>query len=150
MRRLLPLLALLALLPVSLEAQEGQQVIVQPQPIEADAPTAKVALALAQLLLAGDRAKIDTHLKEHGAAAFVGGDGYATAIGAALDALKSGPRTIVGQDGFDSPRGPMVGVQLADAAGDSPTRAIVVRLEGTGAYKVANVRVVAISINGGD
>ena len=148
MQRVALALALLAAplaLPAVAAAQEAQQQVVNPEPLAADAPTAKVALGLAQLMLAGDRAKVDAYVKEH-AAASAGAAELAAMIGEAMEALKTGPRVVVGQDGFAAGGGVGVGVQLAESAGGEVTRGIIVRMEPAAPHRIVAVRVAGIRI----
>ena len=149
MRRIALALAVLfapLALPAVTGAQEARQQVVNPEPIAADAPTAKVALGLAHLMLAGDRAMVDAYLQEHAAASVAGSAELAAAITEAMDALKTGPRVVVGQDGFAGERAVGVGVQLAEQAGGEVTRGIIVRMDAAAPHRITAVRVAAIRI----
>jgi hypothetical protein len=144
-RRTLSLALLVAALTAPVAALHAQESI-RPEPIAADAPTAKQALALAKLLLAGDREKVDSYLKANGAESFTKSEGYAAAVSSILQDLKEGPRAVVGQDGFSSARGTGVGVQLAPDAGGQPTRAIVVWMDSAAPHRINGLRVASIQI----
>ena len=139
------LLAPLAL-PTTAAAQEERRQVVNPEPLAADAPTAKQALALLELLLAGDQAKAESFLKEHGAASLAGSADLAARVTEAIQTLKTGPRVVVGQDGFAAQGGVGVGVRLADTASGEPTRALVLRMESGAPHRILALRVTAIQI----
>ena len=133
-------------LPAVARAQDAVQQVVQPEPLAADAPTAKQALALVELLLAGDRGKVDAFLKANGAESFTTSADYAPTLDGLLAELKQGARVVVGQDGFTARRGTGVGVRLAQSAGGETERGVIVQLEPSAPHRVLGVRVAAIRV----
>jgi hypothetical protein len=136
------LFAAMSLIPAAAQAQEGQRI--QPQPISADAPTAKRALGLSTALLSGDQAKVEAYLKEHGAPAFLSSPDYKSTITALLAELKQGARVVIGQDGFEGRNDVGVGIVLSTDAGGAPTRAIVVRMETAAPHRITALRMAQI------
>lgn len=131
-------LALLAA-PLALSAQEA----LTPEPLAADAPTAKQARAVAELLLAGDRTKLDAYFATNGAKELTGSSTFAAEVAELLEEVKTGARTIVRFDDVGQNR---VGVALARDAGGSPERAIVVTMEPTAPHRVKSLRLARIQI----
>ena len=122
---------------------ERQQQQLTPEPIADDAPTAKQARAVAELLLAGDRAKLEAFLATNAAPSFTGSASYAADVTALLEAVKTGPRTIVRMDGLGA-----VGVAaaLGTDASASPERAVIVRMDPTAPHQITGIRVVRIRV----
>ena len=137
--KLVALAAALILTPAAQAAAQDGPLI--PRPIPADAPPAKRARAVADLVLAGDREKLESHLKENAVPEYVSAPRFATELTAALDAVKSGPRTVVRLDGLGRVG---VGVAMAKENGAPPERAIVVRLEPDAPHRVTGIQVVRI------
>jgi hypothetical protein len=134
--------AAISFVPLAGHAQEGQRI--QPQPISADAPTAKRALGLSTALIAGDREKVEAYLKEHGASAFLANPEYQATIASLLAELKQGARVVIGQDGFEGRNEVGVGIVLSTDAGGAPTRAIVVRMETAAPHRITGLRMAQI------
>ena len=142
-------LAALALPASAAHAQEARQQVLSPEPIAADAPTAKRALGLVELLLAGDAKQAEAYLAAHGAASLTSGGALASTVAALIEELKQGPRVVDGQDGFGAAGGRAgvgVGVRLSTEAGAPPTRAVVVRMEADAPHRILDVRVAQIQI----
>ena len=144
----LPILALalaaMSALPAA-DAHAQQAQMMMPEPIAESAPTAQRAKAVAELILAGDRARLDAYLKEHAAPDFLKSDGYAAALDGAIEATRTGARTIVGYDALGD-RG--VGVTLGTAAGSEAERAIIVGLETAAPHRVTDLRMARIQRGG--
>ena len=143
-------LALAALAPPAsvARAQEAQQQVLNPEPIAADAPTAKRALGLVELLLAGDAKKAEAYLAANGAESLTTGGAVASTVASLITQLKQGPRVVDGQDGFgDGARGGVgVGVRLSPEAGATATRAVVVRMEPEAPHRILGVGIAEIQI----
>ena len=124
-------------------AQAQQQQQLTPEPIADDAPTARQARAVAELLLAGDRAKLEKFLETNAAASFTKSSSYADELTQLIDSLKTGPRTIVRMDGLGT-----IGVAaaLGQDAGADPERAIVVRMDPTAPHRITAIRIARIQI----
>ena len=141
-------LAGLALPASAARAQEVQQQVLSPEPIAADTPTAKQALGLVELLLAGDAKKAEAYLTANGAASLTSGGAVASTVASLIEELKQGPRVVDGQDGFGAgARGGVgVGVRLSTKAGEPATRAVVVRMESEAPHRILDVRLAQIQI----
>lgn len=128
---LFTLLAALMLAPVAgAAAQEGG--ILQPEPIDSAAPHARRARAVAELLLAGDRQKVESYLQEHGAPGMTSTDTFGDELSFLLDRLAAGARTIVRLDGLGAGG---VGVVLAAEDG-VPQRAVLVQVDVDAPHRV--------------
>jgi hypothetical protein len=141
MHRTSTFVALAAALLLTPAARGAAQEQLIPRPIAADAPTAQRARAVAELVLAGDREKLESYLKENAAPEYVSALAFATDVTAVLDAMKEGARTIARLDGLGEAG---VGVALAQKSGARLERAIVVRLEPAAPHRVTGLRVVPI------
>jgi hypothetical protein len=137
--KLLVLAAALLLTPAAHAAAQEEPLI--PRPIDAQAPTAQRARAVADLVLAGDREKLESYLKENAAPEYVSAPAFASDVTAVLDAVKTGARTVARLDGLGAAG---VGVALAQKSGAPLERAIVVRLEPAAPHRVTGLRVVPI------
>ena len=145
MHRMTKLLMLAAALTLASAASAAAQVPEGPlmaQAIDSDAPTARIAREVADLVLAGDRGTLETYLKQHSAPAYASAPSFAADLTALLDGIKTGPRTVVRLDGLGRVG---VGVALATSAGDQPQRAIVVALEPDAPHRILGLRLVPIS-----
>jgi hypothetical protein len=138
--KLLVLAAAILLAPVPHAAAQQEEPLI-PRPIDAKAPTAQRARAVADLVLAGDREKLESYLKENAAPEYVSAPTFASDVTAVLDAMKAGARTVARLDGLGSAG---VGVALAQKIGAPLERAIVVRLEPAEPHRVTGLRVVPI------
>ena len=125
--------------PVTIAAA---QEALSPEAISDSAPMAKQARAIAELLLAGDRAKIDKFLAANGAASLAGSATYAADIDQVMEVLKTGARTIVRMDGLGPNR---VAAALGDKAGDEPVRAIVVGMDPAAPHRITFLRMARIA-----
>lgn len=141
MLRLPTLLALAAALVVTPAATAGAQETLTPRPISADDPSAQRARAVADLVLAGDRQKLEGYLKEHAAPSYVSGSTFASELTELLDGVKTGARTIGRLDGLANVG---VGVALTKAAGGQLERAIVVRMEKEAPHRISGLSLVPI------
>ena len=137
-------LPVLLALPASAGAQERERLT--PEPIEATAPVAVRAREIADLILAGDRTRLEQYLREHGAASYTGSTTFANDVSQLLDGVKDGARTIVRLDGLGGAR---VGVALGRDASASPERAIIVRMEEQAPHRITALMLARISIGGG-
>jgi hypothetical protein len=118
----------------------AQMQVVNPTALDPATPRAQRAKAAAELVLGGDRAKLDAWLKEHGAPEL-----QTANLDRLLEAARTGPRTVLRYD--DLPDG-SVGVVLASAAGAEPERAIVVRLEPAAPHRVTRLGMAQLSTGG--
>ncbi|MES2521265.1 MAG: hypothetical protein V4617_01110 [Gemmatimonadota bacterium] len=147
MRRLLALLAVAAVPLFWPVTDVGAQESLTPRPIDAAAPSAQRARAVADLALAGDQGKLETYLKEHAAPAYASTPTFATDVTALLDALKTGARVVARIDGLEKVG---VGIALAKASGAQLERAIVVRMEPEAPHRITGLLVVPIGGGGGE
>ena len=143
MTRLIRTLAFALPLIAASAATAAAQQITNPPELAADAPTAKQARAIAELLLAGDRKKVDAWLAANGAPSFTGSATFASDVTELIEALKTGPRTILR---FDDAGPTRVGVVLARAAGGDPERALVVAIDPAAPHRVTALRLARIQI----
>ena len=134
---------MLALPAASAAAQQGERLT--PEPLDATAPVAVRAREVADLVLAGDRAKLEQYLRQHGAASFTGSATFADDVSQLLDTAKEGARTIVRLDGLGGAR---VGVALGREQDGTPERAIVVLMENAAPHRISGLSLVRISIGG--
>ena len=120
--------------PFAVAAAQGEQLM--PEPISDSAPTAKQARAVAELLLAGDRAKLESYLAANAAPTWTSSANYAAQLTQILEAVKTGPRTIVRMDGLGA-----VGVAAALGAseGANPERAIIVRMDPAAPHRITGL-----------
>lgn len=135
-----PFLFALALTAAPVTIVAAQEAL-SPEAISDSAPTAKQARAIAELLLAGDRAKIDAYLVANGAPSFTTGASYAADLDRVLAILKTGARTIVRMDGVGPSR---VAAALGDAPGANPVRAIVVGMDPAAPHRIMSLRMARI------
>ena len=141
MHRMPKLIALTAALLVAPAADAGAQQPIVPQAIDSSSAPAKRARAVAELVLAGDRRKLEAYLKANAAPAYAGAPSFNSALTELLDATAKGARTIVRLDGLGAMG---VGVALAQGRADQPERAIVVGLEPAAPHRVTALRIVPI------
>ena len=125
-----PAAAVLATAPV---ARAAAQQVVTPQPADTTTPVARRARAVAELLLAGDRARLDAYLKEGATADYLADAAFTRDLAALLDLAGRGARDIVRIDGLGDAR---IGVALGEASGSPPVRAIIVGMEAQAPYRV--------------
>ena len=109
----------------------AQMQVINPPALDSSTPRAQRARAAADLVLGGDRAKLDAWLKENGAP-----DVHTENLDRILELTRTGARTVLRYD--DLPDGG-VGVVLASAAGAEPERAIIVRLETAAPFRVTRL-----------
>ena len=114
--------------------------VVNPPALDSATPRAQRARAAADLVLAGDRAKLDAWLKENGAP-----DVHTENLDRVLELARTGARTVLRYD--DLPDG-AVGVVLASAVGAEPERAIIVRLESAAPHRVTRLGLGRLNIGG--
>ena len=134
---------MLTLPAASAAAQQGERLT--PEPLEATAPVAVRAREVADLVLAGDRAKLEQYLRQHGVASFTGSATFADDVSQVLDLVKDGARTIVRLDGLGGAR---VGVALGREQNGTPERAIFVSMEEAAPHRITGLSLVRISIGG--
>ena len=137
-----PFALALAICAAPLTVAAAQEALM-PEPIAADAPTAKQGRAVAELVLAGDRAKLEAFLKENAAPSYIESAAYATELTQVLEAAKTGARTIVRLDGLGKVG---VGVALGTDASAAPERAIVVRMDPAAPHRITGLQLVRIQI----
>jgi hypothetical protein len=130
--------ALLLAAPASRLAAQEQ--VINPSPLDPASPKAQRAKAVAELVLGGDRAKLDAWLKEHGAP-----DVFTENLDRLLELTKTGARTVLRYD--DLPSG-HVGVVLAGAAGAEPERAIIVMMEPAAPHRVTRLGLGRLNVGG--
>lgn len=123
----------------------GAQQMMQPTPLAADAPTAVRARAAADLLLAGDAAKLAAYVREHGAASLTGRATLDAELAQLLDLVKAGARAVVRIDALGDTR---VGIALGASATAEPERAILVGLEKDAPHRITGLRVVEVRMGG--
>ena len=143
MTRITRFLALTLALTAAPLAIAGGQEALMPEPISADAPIAKQARAVAELVLAGDRAKLEAFLKENAAPSYLESAAYATQLTEVLEAAKTGARTIVRLDGLGAVG---VGAALGTDANAKPERAIVIRMDPTAPHRITGLQLVPIQV----
>jgi hypothetical protein len=124
-------LAAAVLLAVPAARLDAQVQVIDPPALDPATPRAQRAKAAADLVLGGDRAKLDAWLKEHGAP-----NVHTENLDRLLELARTGARTVLRYD--DLPDG-AVGVVLASAAGAEPERAIVVLLEQAAPHRVTRL-----------
>ena len=112
-----------------------------PEAVDETSPKARRARVVGELVLAGDRAKLEAYLQENGAPSFLTRPSLAAEVAAALETAKSGARTIVRLDGLGQAG---IGVALAKDAGGEPERAIFVGLEPAAPHRITRLSVVEI------
>jgi hypothetical protein len=139
-----PLIIALALTAAPIAIASAQEERITPEAIADDAPTAKQARAAADVLLGGDRRKIDAFFATNGAPAFTGSATYASDLTAILETLKTGARSIVRMDGIGPSR---VAAALATAPGAEPERAIVVGMDPAAPYRITSLRLARIQVD---
>ena len=124
-------LAAALLLAAPADRLGAQMQVIDPPALDPATPRAQRAKAAADLVLGGDRAKLDAWLKENGAP-----DVHTENLERLLELARTGARTVLRYD--DLPDG-AVGVVLASAAGAEPERAIIVRLESAAPHRVTRL-----------
>jgi hypothetical protein len=118
----------------------AQEQIINPPALDPATPRAQRAKAAADLVLGGDRAKLDAWLKENGAP-----DVFTENLDRLLELARTGARTVLRYD--DLPSG-NVGVVLAGAAGGEPERAIIVMLEPAAPHRVTRLGLGRLNVGG--
>ena len=133
-------LAAVVLLAVPVGRLDAQMQVTDPPALDPATPRAQRARAAAELVLGGDRAKLDAWLKENGAP-----DVHTENLDRVLELARTGARTVRRYD--DLPDGG-VGVVLASAAGAEPERAIIVRLEQAAPHRVTRLGLGRLTVGG--